>query len=143
MASNTPAPPPAPPVVFGAYRQLWSDFYGDLNSLTNGNPDWPDNPNAAYTKIFTNLETEVDFLDQYGQRVRAFVVPPTNGNYSFWISSDDSSELFLSADETTTNAATRIAWVSGWTGSKSGASIRSNGARLCFWRAAGAITWKR
>ncbi len=48
---------------------------------------------------------------------RAFVVPPTNGNYVFWIASDDTSELFLSSDETPANKAL-IASVDSWTPSE-------------------------
>ena len=90
-----------------------------LDALTNTtyNPTWPDSPNPAYTKIYTNFQTEVNTgLDYYGQQLRTFVVPPTNGNYVFWISSDDTSELFVSSDETPANAAP-TAWVSSWTDS--------------------------
>jgi len=40
-----------------------------------------------------------------------------NGNYSFWISSDDSSELFLSNDEKPANRRL-VALVVGWTDSR-------------------------
>ena len=50
----------------------------------------------------------------YGQRVRAFVVPPISGNYTFWIASDDTSDLFISTDETPANEAL-VAYVSSWT----------------------------
>src|ERR1051326_4012919 len=93
--------------TFGIYRQLWTGLNASdtsLNALTNTalNPNWPNNPNPAYTRVFTNLETEINFLDGYGQRLRAFIVPPMTGLYTFWIASDDTSSLFLSADETTT-----------------------------------------
>ncbi|MGA2660050.1 MAG: lamin tail domain-containing protein, partial [Verrucomicrobiota bacterium] len=105
------------PVVFGVYRLLWTGLNPNLGNtldmLTNtiDNPSWPDNPDPAYTMIFTNFETEVNSgLNYYGQQVRAFVVPPTNGNYLFWIASDDASELFVSTDETPANKAP-AAWV--------------------------------
>ena len=34
--------------------------------------------------------------EQYGARVRGFLIPPQNGNYTIWICSDDGSELWLS-----------------------------------------------
>ena len=55
-------------------------------------------------------------INYYGQRLRTLVVPPMSGNYTFWISSDDTSELFVSTDETPANAAP-TAWVSSWTDS--------------------------
>ena len=113
-------PPPLPP-VFGVFRQLWSNLDSGLGNtlyvLTNTteNPNWPNNPNSAYTKIFTNFETEANTgMINYGQRVRAFVVPPTNGNYTFSIASDDTSDLFVSTDETPAGSAL-VAYVTSWT----------------------------
>jgi uncharacterized membrane protein len=34
--------------------------------------------------------------EQYGARIRGFLIPPQNGNYTFWICSDDGSELWVS-----------------------------------------------
>jgi uncharacterized repeat protein (TIGR03806 family) len=87
-----------------------------LTVLTNTtyNPNWPNNPAAAYTRVFTNCETETNILDNFGQRLRTFVVPPTNGAYSFWIASDDTSQLFLSTDENPANIVS-IANVAAWT----------------------------
>lgn len=115
----TNAPPPVLPAAptFGVYRQLWTGISGGLNTLTNSslNPNWPNNPTAAYTKFYTNFEADVNTgMNNYGQRLRAFVVPPTNGLYTFWIASDDNSVLFLSTDETEANK-TQIASVPGWT----------------------------
>ncbi|RYD89365.1 MAG: hypothetical protein EOP50_17650, partial [Sphingobacteriales bacterium] len=41
--------------------------------------------------------------DNFNQRFRTFLVPPTTGSYTFWIASDDQSELLLSTDETVAN----------------------------------------
>jgi uncharacterized repeat protein (TIGR03806 family) len=113
--------PPIPPPIFGVYRELWTnlDFSAgnSLGPLTNSalNPNWPNNPAPGYTKIYTNLETETNTgLNNYGQRLRAFIVPPTNGTYTFWIASDDTSQLLLSSDENPSNSAA-IAWVNVWT----------------------------
>jgi RHS repeat-associated protein len=53
----------------------------------------------------------------YGQRVRGYVIPPTNGSYVFWIASDDHSELWLSTSESPA-LKQRIARVDNWTSSK-------------------------
>ena len=109
--------------MFGVYRELWTGLNTSLGNtlaaLTNTsyNPNWPDRPDAGYTRIFTNFETEVNMLDAYGQRVRTFVVPPTNGAYTFWIASDDASALFLSTDEQPANVRA-IAGVNSWTSSR-------------------------
>ena len=49
--------------------------------------------------------------------MRTFVVPPTNGDYVFWIASDDTSDLFVSTDETPAHKAL-VAYVSTWTPSE-------------------------
>jgi len=106
---------------FGVYRQLWinlnSSLGGSLTALTNtaNNPNWPNNPAAAYTQVFTNFETGINTgMNNYGQRLRTFVVPPMNGYYTFWIASDDNSLLLLSSNENPTNE-TPIASVTSWT----------------------------
>jgi hypothetical protein len=113
--SNIPPPP------FGVFRQLWTNLNSSvgntLAALTNStyNPNWPNNPDALHTKIYTNFETEANTgINYYGQRLRAFVVPPISGNYTFWIASDDTSDLFVSTDETPASAAL-AAYVSSWT----------------------------
>jgi len=110
-----------PPQIFGVYRQLWlnlnSSFGGSLAALTNtvNNPNWPNNPAAAYSQVFTNFETGLNTgLNNYGQRLRTFVVPPMNGYYTFWIASDDNSLLLLSSNENPANEAP-IASVASWT----------------------------
>ena len=110
-----------PPQFFGVYRQLWinlnSSLGGSLVALTNTsyNPNWPNNPAAAYTQVFTNFETGLNTgMNNYGQRLRTFVVPPMNGYYTFWIASDDNSLLLLSSNENPTNE-TPIASVTAWT----------------------------
>lgn len=114
--------PPPPPPDLGLYRELWTGLSptpgNSLAALTNTtyNPNWPDYP--AYSDVLSNFETAVNTgMNYYGQRVRTFVIPPTNGNYRFWISSDDSSALFLSSDETPAHKA-QIARVALWTASR-------------------------
>ena len=112
---------PVPPTIFGVYRQRWSNLDSSLGNtlmeLTNTsyNPSWPNNPDPTYTQVFPGFETEVnDGVNYWGQRLRAFVVPPTNGNYTFWIASDDASQLFISTNETPENERA-VASVSTWT----------------------------
>jgi len=94
------------PPAFGIYRELWTNLNSSvgntLAALTNTayNPGWPNSPVASYTHIFTNFETEINLaMNYFGQRLRTFVVPPTNGLYTFWIASDDTSQLYLSPNE--------------------------------------------
>jgi len=107
--------------LWGVYRQLWTNLNSSIGNtltvLTNTsyNPNWPNNPASVYTHVFTSIETEVNTgVNNYGQRLRTFVVPPMSGNYIFSIASDDNSLLLFSANEDPASA-TRIAGVSNWT----------------------------
>ena len=100
-----------PSTTFGIYRQYWTNLsqsVGDsLDALTNtaDNPNWPNNPDVTNTHVFSTFETEINSgVNYYGQRLRAYVVPPVTGPYTFWIASDDLSDLFLSASESPTGA---------------------------------------
>ena len=68
-------------------------------------------------------------MNNYGQRLRTFVVPPTNGAYTFWIASDDASQLSLSSNESPSNEVA-MAWVNAWTDRGNGrkSQIRSRAA---------------
>jgi hypothetical protein len=107
----TPAP------IFGVYRELWpalnASAGNSLAALTNTtlNPNWPNGPDPGFTFVFSNFETPTNTgMTYYGQRLRTFVVPPATGAYTFWIASDNTSELFLSRDELPSEAVP-IAWV--------------------------------
>jgi len=73
-------------------------------------------PNSPTSKGYVTeaFEAPTDVLENYGQRLRGYVIPPVTGNYTFWIASDDGSELWLSTDDTVARR-TRIASVSAWT----------------------------
>lgn len=109
-----------PPPAFGVYAELWrglsSSAGNSLAALTNAslNPNWPNNPTT--NSFYPGFETESNTGETYyGRRLRAFIVPPTNGTYTFWIASDDTSQLLLSDDESAERARP-IAWVNAATG---------------------------
>ncbi len=61
------------------------------------NPNFPNKPTES---ILLNLfEIPSDSDDRYGTAVRGYLFPPTTGNYTFWIASDDGSELWLSPSD--------------------------------------------
>jgi regulation of enolase protein 1 (concanavalin A-like superfamily) len=105
----------------GVYHELWPNLTSSLGNtlqiLTNTlyNPNWPNQPDPAYTAVLPYFQTATDTgMNWYGQRLRTYIVPPTTGPYTFWIASDDTSELFVSTDENPANKRV-VAWVSSWT----------------------------
>jgi hypothetical protein len=98
------------------YAEYWTGISGtDPNNLLE-NSRYPASPNGSYLVVGQFRGTFTG--DNYGQRIRGYIVPQTSGTYTFYIASDDGSRLFLSADTTPvdTNPAfgNQIAEVPGW-----------------------------
>ncbi len=95
----------------------WTDVEGeDPNDLLEAE-GYPDTPAGSY---FVTDELRGTLTGNYfGQRIHGYIVAPLTGDYTFYISSDDGSRLFLSSDTTPvdTNPAlgNQIAEVIGWT----------------------------
>jgi hypothetical protein len=83
-------------------REVYRDIglNGIVADLTSA-PAFPNSPNRAdlVSSIESPTVAEGTLGDGYGQRLSGYLIPPTDGNYTFYICSDDSSELWLSTDE--------------------------------------------
>jgi hypothetical protein len=104
----------------GATYEVWSDIAGGAIADLTNNVDFPRNPTTVST--VSNMEAPVDSADAFGGRISAWLHVPVAGEYTFWIASDDDSQLFLGADK---NSAKLIAGVSGWAGSRAWDSMAS------------------
>ena len=77
--------------------QFWRGIAGsNVADLTNSD-DFPDFPSEVYYN--TSFEIVPNMDDNYGTRLSGYVVPPATGEYTFWICSDDGSQLWLSPDD--------------------------------------------
>lgn len=85
---------------------------GSVSNLTSS-PNYPNSPSTR--TVWTSVNSGQNVGDNLGHRVYGYVVPPTTGDYTFWIASDDNSQLLLSSDINPANAV-MIANVSGYTG---------------------------
>jgi ELWxxDGT repeat protein len=92
-------------------QEIWNGVPGTKVS------DIPVNQPPSSVRELTLFETPSNTGDNYGSRVRGFLVPPISGYYTFWIASDDQGELWLSTDMDPANKV-KIAEVSGWTNSR-------------------------
>ncbi|NIS53452.1 MAG: hypothetical protein GWN67_28870, partial [Phycisphaerae bacterium] len=93
--------------------EYWTGISGTAVSDLTSSPDYPGNPTAV--DYLTRFETPSDWADYYGARVRGYIHPPSTGNYTFWISTDDGGELWLSTDDDPVNKVL-IAYESSWSG---------------------------
>jgi len=76
----------------------------DLTTLLN-HADYPDNPaGSSMLEAFEVPQSGekppnlADLTDEYGARVRGYFHPPTTGQYTFWLISNDEGQLFLSPE---------------------------------------------
>jgi hypothetical protein len=107
---------PAKAQSFGILREVWEGIGGASVADLTDSPDYPDRPTSTHY-VTDFFEAPVDILENYGQRMHGYIVPPLTGDYTFWIASDDGGALFLSSDDDPAKA-TRIARVDGWTSSR-------------------------
>ena len=114
-ATNTPMPKTCLNVG-GVLKEIYTDISGTyISNLTDASkfPTYPD----EYA-IEPKFELDpYNIGDSYGSRWRAYLCPPYDGAYTFYISSDDSSDLYLSPNQSEA-AKLRIARVNGWTTSR-------------------------
>ncbi|SFZ94061.1 Por secretion system C-terminal sorting domain-containing protein [Flaviramulus basaltis] len=83
-------------------HQRWDGITGTVTSDLTSDGNYPDNPTT--TNIMTGtLDQEGGVDDNYGSKVSGILCAPETGNYIFWVSGDDSTELYLSTDENPSN----------------------------------------
>jgi len=94
------------------FVEYWTGIAGTAVSDLTGNGAYPNSPTG--TTHFTSFEAPTNWANSYGRRLRGYVVPPETGYYTFYIASDDASELWLSTDHDPANAA-KIAYLTTYT----------------------------
>lgn len=72
--------------------------------------NYPDNSTGR--ELITKLQGPTNWADNYGTNIRGYVIPPTNGSYTFSIASDANSELWLSTNDNPANVVL-IAYIPG------------------------------
>jgi endoglucanase len=96
-------------------RESWAGVNGLAVADLTSSPNYPNNPTGS--EQLNLFEGPTNVGDQYGSRIRGYIHPPITGAYTFWIASDDASNLLLSTNDSPANA-TRIAFVTEWTDSR-------------------------
>lgn len=118
-------------------REFWSGISGGAVSNLTSSPNYPNNPSSTtYTAFF---ETPSNIADNYGQRLSGYLRAPDSGSYTFWVASDDGSELWLSTGSSPANKV-RIAYSDGATnprewekfGSQKSAPITLEGGKFYY-----------
>jgi glucose/arabinose dehydrogenase len=78
-------------------REYWANIPGtSIASI-------PVNIPPTSTSQLTLFEAPINIGDNYGTRIRGYICPPSSGEYTFWITGDENSELWLSTDDNVSN----------------------------------------
>ena len=97
----------------GIAHELYAGIGGTAVSDLTSAGSYPGSPTR--TSLITDwFEGPTDTADDYGSRMRTMVIPPTTGNYRFWIASDDASQLWVAPDGIAAHAV-NVARVDAWT----------------------------
>ena len=99
----------------GITRQFWGGISGVNVADLSADHRYPSRPDSSQT--LASAAAPVNAADNYGQRLAGYLRAPQSGAYTFWIASDDSSELRLgSTSDPASLSAAPLASVSGYTG---------------------------
>ncbi|NWK55998.1 hypothetical protein HW115_10265 [Verrucomicrobiaceae bacterium N1E253] len=94
------------------FKEVWTEVSGtDITSLQNVILAGTE---PSYTSSMSVSEIPTNIGSNYGVRIRGKIIAPETADYTFWIASDDMSDLYLSTDSGVANKQ-RIAYVNGWT----------------------------
>ena len=110
VVSSGPTPPPTTSCP-GTGSIQWEQWTGIIGSSVNTIPTQAPPTNTA---ILTQFESARNIGDSYGARIRGYICPPQDGDYTFRISGDDACQLWLSSDEDASHKV-MIAGFAGWT----------------------------
>src|SRR5207247_5502858 len=76
--------------------ELYLNIGGNAIANLTASPLFPNFPDiAGYINASSNAQTSPN-LEGYGGRLTGWVIPPVDGNYTFYIRGDDGTELRLS-----------------------------------------------
>eukprot|EP00984_Skeletonema_dohrnii_P032782 scaffold27489_cov133-Skeletonema_dohrnii-CCMP3373.AAC.1 len=88
---------------YGATLETWTGIEGDyISNLTTATDNLSTPPHSS-VRLGSILEAPSKIDDNYGQRIKGWLVAPETGFYTFWIASDDEGQLYLSSDDDPAN----------------------------------------
>lgn len=106
-----------PPLCVGVggsvLREVWTGVNGGtVNDLLNS-PNYPNIPSS--TTYPTSLTAPANIANNYGQRIRGYIIVPQTGNYTFTVTGDDQSVVYLGLNADPLHKRV-ICQVPGWSG---------------------------
>lgn len=87
-------PPQCAGAAGGLLRQVWNSIAGATVADLLNAPNFPNNPSSS--GVITSAQGPTNAANNYGARVRGYIVAPQTGMYTFTLTSDDASAAYLS-----------------------------------------------
>ncbi len=106
-------PPQCPGAAGSITRELFTGISGNAISDLINSPNYPHNPTSV--NYPTSFQGPENLTNNYGTRMRGYILAPTTGNYTFTATSDDQSVVYLSPNADP-NLKQVICHVPGYTG---------------------------
>lgn len=119
-----------------AYHTFYDELSGTALSTLTGAANFP---YAPHREIRISDFTDNTRGNNYGSTIRTWLIAPVAGNYRFWISGDDSTELYFNAAGNP-DAVTRIAYRTSATGYQN-FTVSSTQQSAAFTLAAGQVCY--
>ncbi len=88
-------------------QERWTGIAGSTISSLTSNSSYPNSPSSISS--LSKFEISANAADSYGDRILGLLNPQTTGEYTFYVSGDEASELWLSNSSDPANKQ-RIAW---------------------------------
>jgi hypothetical protein len=106
-------------------RVFYDGIPGSAVSDLTSAPSFPNGPNPdgsplqteILSDLFEGLPISGDGAADYGSMMRGYLEVPATDDYTFYVASDDDSQLWLSTDSNPANKAL-VSSVAGWTGAR-------------------------
>jgi GH35 family endo-1,4-beta-xylanase len=95
------SPGTPPPVTGQILLETFVGITGDSIDDLAAHATFPSSPGEA--QYLTAFETPNNRGDDFGSRLRGYLVAPESGAYTFWIAADNEAELYLSNDTSAEN----------------------------------------
>lgn len=74
-------------------REIWTGVSGSSALAV------PVSTTPTTTQSITTLQAPSNYGDSFGERIRGYITAPSTGLYTFFLSSDETAEFWISADE--------------------------------------------
>lgn len=86
------------PQCIGATGSITREYFANIAGVSVSDminsPNFPNNPTTV--NYPTSFQGPVNFANNYGTRMRGYIIPPQTGNYIFTLTSDDNAVVMLS-----------------------------------------------